>query len=177
MSDEILRDDERRDLAAYTSTSLDMNDEELLTRAADRIGMEGDLAVDPDGILELERDDVVVILEPVAPEDRDEVDHPDMLHMAILLKAPAEEQRRRLVEDDLVDEEAMAWDEESQWVPAWWGAMCTRLPADSPLSTRLEALNRTMQEAHAVLERRDVTGFFDRMAWLQHEDEQVEDDE
>jgi hypothetical protein len=177
MSNDILTDGQRRDLASFTSTSLDLNDSELLSRAADRIGMEGELAIDPDGILELELDDVIVVLESVADEDRDEVDHPDMLHMAVLLRAATAERRGSLVESDLVDEDASAWDEGGEWVPAWWGSMATRLPQDAPLSTRLEALTRAMQESHGVLERRDLTGFFDRMAWLQMEDEDDADAE
>jgi hypothetical protein len=176
MSEAILNTSQRRDLAQYTSTSVDLNDTELLTRAADRLGMEGELAVDPDGILELELDDVIVVLESVSDEDRNEVLHPDMLHLAVLLRAGSPEQQKALREADLIDEDAEPHDELGEWVPAWWGSMCTRLPADAPISTQLEAIHRVMQEAQAVLARRDLAGYFDRMAWLQLDDD-AEDEE
>lgn len=178
LTDDILNDAQRRDLATYTATSLDLNDSELLTRAAERMGMEGELAVDPDGVLELELDDVIVILEAVADEDRDSVDHPELLHLAVMLRAPDATARRALIDADLVDEDAVpdsTGTGDAEWVPAWWGSMCTRLPVGAPIPDQLEALNRVMQEAHAVVERGEVTGFFDRMAWLQLDDDEDED--
>jgi hypothetical protein len=176
MSEAILNPAQRRDLAQYTSTSVDLNDSELLTRAAERLGMEGELAVDPDGVLELELDDVIVVLETVADEDRDDLQHPDMLYLAVLLRASTSDQQQALRDADLIDEDAEAHDEQGEWLPAWWGSMCTRLAADAPISTQLEAVNRVMQEAQAVLARRDVAGFFDRMAWLQLEDDVDEEE-
>jgi hypothetical protein len=171
VSDDILNEAQRRELAAYTGTSVDLNDAELLTRAAERLGMEGELAVDPDGVLELELDDVTVVLEAVADEDRDEVEHPDLLHLAVLLRAASDEERTALNDADLVDDDVTAHGENGEWLPAWWGSICTRLPVDAPISARMEALARVMHEARAVLERRDLTGFFDRIAWLQHDDD------
>jgi hypothetical protein len=177
LSDEILTDAQRRDLAAYTGTSLDLNDGELLTRAAERMSMEGELAIDPEGVLELELDNVIVVLEAVADEDRAEVEHPDRLYMALLLRAQSDEQRKALRDSDLVDEDAEPYGEAGDWLPAWWGSMCTRLPADASLSSQLEALTRVMQEAQAVLERKDLAGFFDRMAWLQLDDDGEDEEE
>lgn len=177
MSGEILTDAERQDLVQYTGTSRDLSDEELLTRAAEKIGMEGELAVDPEGVLELELDEVAVVLEKVADEDRDEVDHPELLQLTVLLRAESEDQREALMQADLVDDDTTPHGDGGQWLPAWWGSMCTRLPADAAISARLEAVNRVMHEAQAVMERRELAGFFDRMAWIQHEDEITEDDE
>jgi hypothetical protein len=176
MTEDILSQAERRELATYTGTSLDMNDSELLSHAADRMGMEGELAIDPEGVLELELDGVLVVLESVAAEDRDEVDHPDRLHLAVLLDAAEEEARARLREADLLDDDAVPVGDDGRWVPAWWGSMCTRLGDDAPLSTRLEAVNRVMQEAHTVLARGELAGFFDRMAWLQLDDTPDDED-
>ncbi|HSJ23321.1 MAG TPA: hypothetical protein VK929_01470 [Longimicrobiales bacterium] len=177
MSESILTATERQDLAQYTGTSVDLNDEELLTRAAEKIGMAGELAVDPEGVLELELDEVAVVLEKVADEDRDEVDHPELLHLTVLLRAETEDQREALQQADLVDDDTTPYGDDGRWLPAWWGSMCTRLPADTSISTRLETVNRVMDEAQGVVERRELAGFFDRMAWLQHDDEIIDEEE
>jgi hypothetical protein len=176
VSDDILSGAQRRDLAAYTSTSVDLNDGELLTRAAERMGMEGELAIDPEGVLELEFDGIIVVLESVAEEDRAEVEHPENLYLAVLLRASTDEERNKLLEADLVDEDAEPYGDGGDWLPAWWGSMCTRLSADASLSDQLEALNRVMHEAQAVRQRGELAGFFDRMAWLQLDDDSAEDE-
>jgi hypothetical protein len=181
--DEILNDGQRRDLAAYGSVSNPdaADDSELLSSAAERMGMTGELAVDPDGIIELMRDDILVVLESVSDEDRDLVDHPELLHLAILLRPRSEEGRAELERANLLDPREPAQSDSdgmaSEWAYAWWGSMATKLARDTPLSTQMETLNRVMNEAELVVEQGELTGFFDRIAWLQHEDEMDDDDD
>jgi hypothetical protein len=176
--DEILSDAQRRDLAAYGSVpdGAAPDDSELLSRAAERVGMTGELAVDPEGIIELMRDDILVVLESVADDDRELVDHPDLLHLAILLRPRSDDERAELEQQNLLDPREPAQAEAGEWTYAWWGSMATKLPRDTPLSTQMETLNRVMNEAEHVVERRELAGFFDRMAWLQHEDDLDDDD-
>jgi hypothetical protein len=175
--DEILNDAQRRDLGAYAGIAAadTLADAELLSRAAERIGMTGELAVDPDGVVELMRDDLLVVLESVADEDRDLVDHPELLHLAVLLRPRSDEERAALEAADLLDPREPSQPDAGEWTYAWWGSMATKLPRDTPLSAQMETLNRVLTEAEHVVERRELTGFFDRMAWLQHEDDADDD--
>ena len=168
--DQILNPRQRQETAEWlgAADAADVSDEELLTRAADRIGLEGELAIDEDGVLELERDDLLVILEEVTEEDAALVDHPELLHLSVYLRPASPDDRTDLVEADLLEEDAEAVGDEG-WTYAWWGAMCTQLPKDVGLPTRLEALHRAMEEAAALLERRDLPAFFNRMRWLELE--------
>jgi hypothetical protein len=177
MSEVILNDTQRRDLQAYSDAEPgSMDDAGLLSAAADRMGMTGELAVDAEGILELVRDDVLVVLEAVADEDRDLVDHPDLLHLAVLLRVRTAEDRAALEKANLLDPDVPGEAAADDWAYAWWGSMATRLPQDTPISSQMEALNRVMGEAEQVLRNRDLAGFFDRMAWLQHPDDVDDDD-
>jgi hypothetical protein len=175
--DEILSDAQRRDLADYVSATdaATADDSELLSRAAERMGMTGEMAVDPEGIIELMRDDILVVLESVADADRELVDHPDLLHLAILLRPRSADERAELERQNLLDPREPAQAEADEWTYAWWGSMATKLPRDTSLSTQMETLNRVMNEAEHVVERGELAGFFDRMAWLQHEDD-LDDD-
>lgn len=177
MGEAILNDTQRRDLQAYTRAEPgSLDDAGLLAAAADRMGMTGELAVDADGIIELMRDDALVVLEAVADEDRDLVDHPDLLHLAVLLRVRSADDRAALEKANLLDPDVPGQQATDEWAYAWWGSMATRLPRDTPISAQMEALNRVMGEAEQVLHSRDLTGYFDRMAWLQHEDEMDDDD-
>jgi hypothetical protein len=179
MTEELLNDEQRRDLAAYAALSdaTGVDDSELLSRAADRMGMTGELAVDPDGLIELMRDDILVVLESVADEDRDLVDHPELLHLAVLLRPRNDQERADLERSNLLDPREPAQDDAGEWAYAWWGSMATRLPRDTSLSRQMETLNRVMAEAEQVVERKELAGFFNRISWLQHEDEMGDDDE
>lgn len=171
MSEEqILSARQREEIAEWlgAADTESLSDEALMTRAADRIGLEGELAVDEEGALELEQDDLLVILEEVTAEDAELVEHPELLHLSVYLRPASPDDRTDLVEADLLEEEAEAVGDEG-WTYAWWGAMCTQLPRDASLPTRLEALHRAMGEATALLERRDLPAFFNRMRWLELE--------
>lgn len=174
MSDEeqILSARQRQETAGWLGVpdAEQLSDEELLTRAADRIGLEGELAIDEEGVLELEQDDLLLVLEEVTDEDAELVEHPELLHLSVYLRPRSPDDRTDLVEADLLEEEAEAIGDEG-WTYAWWGAMCTQLPKDASLPTRLEALHRAMGEAAALRERRDLPAFFKRMKWLELEDD------
>jgi hypothetical protein len=172
MSDEeILSPQQRRDVAAFVDLPLDSRstDEQLLTQAADKIGLTGEHAVDPDGILELEREPLLVVLEAVPPEDAGLVERPDLLHLALYLRPESEEQRRQLEEAELLEAGDSDDELEDGWTYAWWGGMCTRLPRDTDLPTQLTALHRALEEAEAVLERGSLGDFFERMQWLDND--------
>ena len=171
--DQILSARQRRETADWLGIAEagPLSDEELLTRAAEKIGLEGELAIDEEGVLELEQDDLLVILEEVTDEDAELVNHPELLHLSVYLRPASPDDRTDLVEADLLEEEAEAVGDEG-WTYAWWGAMCTRLAKDASLPTRLEALHRAMTEAAALVERRDLPAFFSRMKWLELEDDE-----
>lgn len=170
---EILTEQQRRDMAAYIGAGAgeELDDEALLTRAAEKIGLEGELAVDAEGVLELERDNVLVILESVMDEDAELMDHPNHLHLSVYLRPESEQQHAELVEADLLEEDAeeVAGENEEGWIYAWWGSMCTQLGRETALPQQLEALSRAMDEAEKLMERRDLPEFFKRMKWLELE--------
>jgi len=170
MSDDaILTPAQRAELAAFAGVGETDDDAALLSAVADRIGLTGEMAIDPDGIVELERDDVLVVLEAVADEDRGETDEPDALHLGVYLHVQSEAEREALEDDDLL-EVAEEGDPQDEWALAWWGAFPTTLARDAPLSAQMRALHAVMNEAHAVLERRDVGEFHTRLGWLMQDD-------
>ena len=172
MEDEsILTEEQRQDVAAYVglADANGLDDGALLERAADRIGLTGELAVDPEGILELEQDNLLVILESVVDEDAELVEHPEQLHLSIYVRPESDEERAELEAADLIEQGAD--DAEEGWTYAWWGAMCTKLPRTAKLTVQLEALHKVMKEAAQVLEKRDIAGFFHRLKWLELEGE------
>jgi hypothetical protein len=176
--DRILNAAQREDLARFTgdAAAATLDDATLLARAADRIGMSGEMAVDPEGTIELQRDDILVVIESVSEEDHELVDHPEMLHLAILLRPGSKKERTAFEKANLLDTPEPGQDTD-EWAYAWWGSMCTKLPRETGISAQMEALDRVMVEAEKVVQKRDLTGFFDRMAWLQHEDDVLGDDD
>lgn len=170
---DILTGQQRQDMAAYVGAGADeqLDDEALLTRAAEKIGLEGELAVDSEGVLELERDNVLVILESVMDEDAELMDHPNHLHLSVYLRPESKEQHAELVEADLLEEDAeeVAGENEEGWIYAWWGSMCTQLGRETSLPQQLEALSRTMDEAQKLMERRDLPEYFKHMKWIELE--------
>lgn len=170
--DRILTGEQRRDLLAATGIAdADAPDEELLSRYADTIGMVGELAVDPDGVLELELADVLVALQSVPEEDRELADHPDLLHLSIMLRPDSEEERALLEEAELLDRGEERHGENDEWIYAWWGSLCTQLPRETPISQQLAALQRVMNEAQQVVERGSVGDFFERLDDLRLDDD------
>jgi hypothetical protein len=184
---DILTPSQRRELAAYAGidgTGLD--DAGLLERVASRIGLTGELAIDPEGIVELERGDVLVALESVPEEDAHLVHRPDLLYVSVALRTRSTGERDELVKAGLLDPPDPDAPEESltlraddapadeDWNFAWWGAFRTVLPTDAGVATQMEALHRVMEEASAVLERGEVGPFFERTAWLRDEDDEPE---
>lgn len=168
MEDErILTSAQRAELTAYLGLAdeAELDDGALLERAADRIGLTGELAVDPEGVLELERDQLLVVLESVAEEDAGLVEHPDRLHLSVYVRPDSEEERADLEAADLI--EAEADDALEGWTYAWWGAMCTQLPREAKLPEQLEALHLVMNEAETVLEGRDIAAFFRNLKGLE----------
>jgi hypothetical protein len=175
--DPILTATQRRELLAFAgAANPDMDDADLLGAAAEQIGLFGEMAIDADGVLELERGDVMVVLESVAEHDAELVERPDLLHLGIYLRADSPERRSALEEAGLVDppepdEPVGAADDEAGWALAWWGALCTRLPRAATLPVQMQALHQVMNEAEAVLERGEVGPFFDRLSDVILEDE------
>jgi hypothetical protein len=171
--DQILTPAQRLDLAAAAGVEHDasMSDADLLTAFAERIDMSGELAIDPDGVLELGQDDVLVSLGTVPDEDRELADHPDLLHLSIMLRPGSAEEQTRLEEADLLEPGEDRHGEDNEWVFAWWGSLCTRLPRDTGISEQLKALHRVMIEAQQVVERGDVGDFFERIEWLRQDDD------
>lgn len=172
--EEILTAEQRRDVAAFTDTAdADaLDDEALLSIAAEQIGMEGELAVDAGGMVELSRENILVILESVESEDAQYVEYPDQLHLAVYLRPASDEDRQRLEDADLL-EPASAQDaiEAEGWSYAWWGAMCTNLPKSSDLPTQMQALERALTEAEAAVEARTPDRFLEGTKWLEFEPE------
>lgn len=170
--EEILSPQQRRDIAAFAGVPElnELNDEELLSRAAEQIGLTGELAVDPEGILELERDELLAVLEAVPAEDAHLVERPDLLHLAVYVRPESEAERRELEEAELLEAGAVENELEDGWTYAWWGEMCTRLPRETDLPTQLTALHRALTEAETVLERRHLGDFFERMQWLDNDE-------
>ena len=80
-TEEILTAQQRREVAEFTGAAHadTLDDEALLALAAEQIGMEGELAVDAGGMLELSRGPVLAILEPVDDEDAGLVEYPEQL--------------------------------------------------------------------------------------------------
>jgi hypothetical protein len=175
--DPILTEAQRRELLAFADTAKPaMDDAELLGAAAEQIGLSGEMAVDTDGVLELERGDVMVVLESVAEEDVALVERPDLLHLGIYLRADSADRRTALEEAGLIDppdtdETGSDTPDEAGWALAWWGALCTRLPREAALPLRMQTLHQVMNEAEAVLERGEVGPFFDRLSDVILEDE------
>jgi len=169
--EEILSPEQRRDVAAFADVPErnELNDEELLARAAEKIGLTGELAVDPDGILELERDDMLAVLEAVPPEDAHLVERPDLLHLAVYVRPASDEERLELEQAELLDAGSPEDELEDGWIYTWWGGMCTSLPRETDLPTQLTALERALVEAEAVMERRSLGNFFERMQWLDND--------
>lgn len=169
--EDILTAEQRRAIAAFTDVpeTNELNDEELLTRAADKIGLTGELAVDPDGVLELERDDLLAVLEAVPAEDAQLVERPDLLHLAVYVRPESEADRHALEDAELLEAGATEDELEDGWTYAWWGGMCTKLPRDTDLPTQLTALHRALSEAETVLENRRLGDFFERMQWLDND--------
>ena len=174
--DAILTAAQRAELAAFADVQPGDDDGALLSAVADRIGLTGEMAIDPDGIVELERDGVLVILEAVAEEDRADTELPDALHLGVYLEVKSPAEREAFMNDDLLDG-ADDDDGGEEWALAWWGAFPTSLQRNAPLSEQMRALHAVMNEAHAVLEKRDAGDFHSRLAWLIHDDELVGDDE
>jgi hypothetical protein len=174
MTDEsLLTPSQRRELIAFAAPAADaaMDDAELIGAAAERIGMTGDMAIDDAGVLELERDGVLVVLEAVPDEDAELVEHPGMLHLGVYVQAGEPARRAELEEAGIIDppepgEEADGTPEEDGWAFAWWGANTTRLPREAPLPVQMQAMHDVMTEAVAVLERGSVGPFFDRLGDL-----------
>jgi hypothetical protein len=178
--EEILTAQQRRDVAAYTGTADPdaLDDEELLTIAADRIGMEGELAVDAGGMVELSRDNLLVILESVEAEDAHYVEHPDRLHLAVYVRPESDGERRELEDANLLEAaQEQGAVEADGWTYAWWGAMCTNLPKDADLPTQMETLQRVITEAEAALAEQSPDRFVEGTRWLEHEsaDDAMED--
>lgn len=169
--DDILTPEQRRDVAAFADVppTNELNDEELLSRAAEKIGLTGELAVDPEGILELEREQLLAVLEAVPPEDAHLVERPDLLHLALYVRPGSDQERQELERAELLEAGATEDELEDGWTFAWWGGMCTRLPREADLPTQLDALHRALTEAEAVLERRSLDDFFERMQWLDND--------
>jgi hypothetical protein len=167
MTDDILTDAQRRDLADYAGVSAGpaLDDAALLGAAAERIGLEGEMAVDPDGLIELERGDLLVILEAVAGEDAQYVDRPDLLHLGVYVKADSAGRRAELEAAGLLEpaDADGAQEVEGGWVLAWWGTSATTLPRDAPLPAQMEAMHRVMNSSEAVLERGAIGPFFDEL--------------
>jgi len=172
MADEdILTPAQRRDIAAFAEVPElnELNDEELLARAAEKIGLTGELAVDADGILELERDDLLAVLEAVPAEDAHLVERPDLLHLAVYVRPASDTERQELEAAELLEAGATEDELEDGWTYAWWGGMCTKLPRETDLPTQLTALHRALSEAETVLEQRALGDFFERMQWLDND--------
>jgi hypothetical protein len=174
MTDEsLLTPSQRRELIEFAAPTADaaMDDAELIGAAADRIGLTGEMAIDDAGVLELERDGVLVVLEAVPDEDAELVEHPGMLHLGIYVQAEDPARRAELEESGLIDppepgEVVEGMPEEDGWAFAWWGAHCTRLPREAPLAVQMQAMHNVMNEAVAVVERGSVGPFFDRLGEL-----------
>jgi hypothetical protein len=171
--DQILTPAQRLDLAAAAGIEHDasVSDADLLTLFAEKIDMSGELAIDPEGVLELGQDDVLVSLGTVPDEDRELADHPDLLHLSIMLRPGSAEEQTRLEEADLLEPGEDRHGEDNEWVFAWWGSLCTQLPRDTGIAEQLKALHRVMMEAQQVVERGDVGDFFERIQWLRHDDD------
>lgn len=173
MSDdeEILTPAQRRDVAAFAEVAEPdaLGDEELLALAAEKIGLTGELAVDPEGVVELERDGLLAVLEAVPADDAHLVERPDLLHLAVYVQPESDARRRELEEAELLEAGSEEEDLEDGWTYAWWGGMCTRLPRDTDLPAQMTALHRALTEAETVLERRSLDGFFERMEWLDND--------
>ncbi|CAN5641991.1 hypothetical protein BH23GEM9_BH23GEM9_06830 [soil metagenome] len=181
MSDDeqILTPAQRHDLAAFAETgpAEDMEDADLLSLAAGKIGMTGELAVDPDGVLELQRDNLLVALEMVPEEERDDFEHADLLHLSIMLSPASEEERAELERSELLEPGEARHGENGEWINAWWGSMSTNLHRTTGIARQMEALERVMTQAEAVVERGSIDGFFEALVWLRAEDDEDDDDD
>jgi hypothetical protein len=169
----VLTPAQRLDLAVFSGLQddADLSDAELLARFAEHIDMTGELAVDPDGVLELERDDILVALETVPEDDRAFADHPDLLHLSIMLRPASDEELQRLEQAELLDPGEDRHGEAEDWIFAWWGSLCTNIPRDAAISRQLLALNRVMDDARRVVERGSIGDFFDRLQDLRIDDD------
>jgi len=169
--EEILTPVQRRDVAAFATVAEPeyLGDEELLSLAAEKIGLTGELAVDPDGVLELERDQLLAVLEAVPDEDAHLVERPDLLHLAVYIRPESDEQRRDLEGAELLEADSVEDELDDGWTYAWWGGIVTRLPKGADLPTQMDALHRALTEAERVLEDRSLDGFFKRIEWLDND--------
>ncbi|HSJ13114.1 MAG TPA: hypothetical protein VK939_01790 [Longimicrobiales bacterium] len=171
---DILNAEQRRDVVAFTGAADadTLDDEALITLAAEQIGMEGELAVDAGGMVELSRDNLLVILESVEDDDAQYVEHPDQLHLAVYLRPESDADRQRLEDADLIEksDEPDALEADG-WTYAWWGAMCTRLSKETDLPTQMETLHRVLGEAEAAVAAASPDRFFEATKWLEHDAE------
>ena len=168
--DEGLTTSQRNALREYAgvANARDLDDTALLEAVAEKIGMTGEMGIDPDGIVELQRGDVLVTLAAVAAEDRELVDHPEQLQLAVFVRPSSAEERASLQESQLIEPPDESEDD-AEWAFAAWGAMCTRLPRDADLARQMEMLEQVMTEAEAVLEDGNVDRFHERVAPLWHD--------
>jgi hypothetical protein len=171
MDDEVLTTSQRTALVEYAGVvnAAAMDDTALLEAVAEKIGMTGEMSIDPDGIAELQRGDVLITLAAVADEDRELVDHPEQLQLAVFVRPGSAEERRALEQSELIEPEANDEEQDAEWAFASWGAMCTRLPRDADLARQMEMLEQVMTEAEAVLEDGNLDRFHERVAPLWHE--------
>ena len=169
--DEVLTAAQRNALAAYVGVpnAREMDETALLEAVAEKIGMTGEMSIDPEGIVELQRGDVLITLAAVADEDRELVDHPEQLQLAVFVRPGSEEERAALELSELIEPPDEADEEPAEWAFARWGAICTRLPRDADLARQMEVLEQVMTEAEAVLEDGNVDRFHERIAAVWHE--------
>ena len=87
----------------------------------------------------------------------------------MFVRPASEEERVELEQSQLIEPPAQDGDDDTEWVFARWGAICTRLPRDADLARQMEVLEQVMSEAEAVLEDGNVDRFHERVAPLWHE--------
>lgn len=183
MSEDILSPAQRAELRAFTAAANSAStngqgngddDAALLGAAAERIGMTGELAVDPEGGLELERDGILVALDTVAEEDTAEVEHPELLHVAVYVRPDSGERRVALQQAELLDGDDDLEQLEGGWLYTWWGGGCTTLPRTLALPDQMQALERIMTAAEDAIEAMDVNVYDEAVGELYMGDEDGE---
>ena len=149
----ILTTSQRDALVSYVriANAAELDDEALLEAVAEKIGMTGEMSLDPDGIVELMRGDILVALHAVSDDDLETVDHPEQLQLAVFLRPTSAADRAELEQSQLIEPYEDA-DADEDWAIAGWGAICTRLPRDANLAQQMEVLEQVMTEAEAVVE-------------------------
>jgi hypothetical protein len=169
--DEVLSTTQRDELASFAGVAAaGADDEALLEAAAERIGMTGEMSIDPDGVVELVRGDIMVSLEAVTDEDRELVDHPDQLQLAVFLRPSSGDEREELEDHGFIDPPPGDALPDDEWAFAAWGAMCTRLSRSTGLPRQMEVLERAMTEAERVMEDGELDRFRDALSDLLHDD-------